>query len=54
MAKMVLNSLSATADDDLYYNSVKTYLISKANAKIYKHKYDLDNEVGFLKRMALD
>ncbi|MGQ6656962.1 pentapeptide repeat-containing protein, partial [Serratia sp. IR-2025] len=50
MAKMVLNSLSATADDDLYYNSVKTYLISKANAKIYKHKYDLDNEVGFFKK----
>jgi uncharacterized protein YjbI with pentapeptide repeats len=50
MAKMVLNSLSATADDDLYYNSVKTYLISKANAKIYKHKYDLDSEVGFFKK----
>ncbi|WP_447888295.1 anti-phage Hailong system effector protein HalA [Serratia fonticola] len=51
MARMILNSLSSTADDDLYYNSVKTYLISRTRARIYKYKYAAGSENGFFKRL---
>ncbi|ATM93976.1 Uncharacterised protein [Yersinia frederiksenii] len=51
MARMVLNSLSSTADDDLYYNSVKIYLISRTRARIYKYKYNAGNEDGLFKKI---
>lgn len=38
-AKNLLVSVSSTTDDDLYYNAVKTYLISRSKAKIEKFQY---------------